>query len=189
MRHLIPVIAIILSLVSIILSLITGTAKAMTASELHGSFTSETEAAVHMAKTYNRKSISRDKEYVGIILKKKELYYYTIKQGAMEGGIAGINSVKFVVDTSKYRITAFWHSHGKRGHGREYFSKGDTSFAKNTGKPMYMVDHSYTLRIYKPRHKTLSIRKAKNLNLATTTKGAKGWAEGKVVVEDVRESI
>ncbi|MGK0470948.1 MAG: hypothetical protein ACJAR0_001420 [Candidatus Azotimanducaceae bacterium] len=105
------------------------------------------QAGLHALLQYNTDSIAANREYVGGVLKCEDCrYIYTHGHGRRHQA-----PVQFSFSQTKQcRIAALWHTHGTAGHHKSMFSPSDTHSANQIDKPIYMADHTGTIRVYEP---------------------------------------
>ena len=110
-------------------------------------FTSVDAAVLHAVLNYNEDSIATNREHVGGVLKCRDgRFIYTQGHGRHNQA-----PVQFAITQTKTcRVVALWHTHGKFGHHKSMFSPSDTQSANQMDKPIYMADHTGTIRVYEP---------------------------------------
>ena len=133
-------------------------------------FASELSAIRAAADRFNPLSISIDTEYIGAILEKDGIYYYTAQRGHKGESQVSLHLRYPAV----YRLTAFWHTHGAPASERLYFSDYDTKVVEQTGKAFYLADHSGVLKVFNPGGRTLSLMETRRLGLPRKQGYAKG---------------
>jgi hypothetical protein len=138
-------------------------------------FDSEISAIEHASRVYNDISKKLDVEYMGAVLKSPSgKYIYTVSSGE-----PGDHQVKLKIRIPKgYEIMSFWHTHGAERYTSKYFSDVDTALSNKTHKPIYMIDHSDTLRVYTPGAPTIPKLAARKLRIGSLS----GFAKGKTLV-------
>ena len=135
--------------------------KTSDADKLYGPFNSQQEAAVNAANAYNPRSISEDREYIGAILKSGGKYYYNVRPGSVH---EGRNTVKITFPSS-YELDALWHTHGKAGRDRKYFSDTDINLSHRIKKPFYMIDGFGEIKVFRPGDPILTPAQTGHLGL------------------------
>lgn len=144
-------------------------------------FTSELDAVVAATSQYNPTSITEDREFMGVILKKEDLYFYTV-----ESGNRGSDKITIKLRIPKrYDIAAIWHTHGAPSSERKYFSEVDTHLANSLNKRFYLSDHTGILKVFTPGDKVLSAYRAKRMGLPNK----RGFGKGALVHDEKGEII
>lgn len=134
------------------------------------------DAIVSVSSRFNPQSIKEDREYLGVVLEnnqgKKPYYVYTVSHGDV-----GQDTVAFRTKRPKnFSLVAVWHTHGGEHWSRQYFSAADTQLAKKWDVPVYLADHTGSLKVFRPETKTLSRMRAYSKGLGKVTGISKGQA-------------
>ncbi|NKB36547.1 MAG: DUF4329 domain-containing protein [Gammaproteobacteria bacterium] len=133
-------------------------------------FDSEQQAVAAATDIYNPLSIKEDREFMGVILRRNDKYFFTVTAGTK-----GNDTVTIRIPRSSWdNVVAFWHTHGRAEYKNQYFSEIDTSLANSTGKPFYLADYTGALKVFRPGGKTLSQRQATSLGLPRQSGFARG---------------
>ena len=114
-------------------------------------FTREVDAVIAAMNQYNPLSIDEDREYMGVILKKADHYFYTVKKGHRHRRRITIR----LRIPEGYGFTALWHTHGAAGIGTDTFSDADTKLVKSLNKALYLGDYTGELKMFTPTDKIL----------------------------------
>jgi hypothetical protein len=105
------------------------------------------ETVIAAANRYNPRSVKKDREQVGAVLRDDHGHYYYTHA---EGGV-GKDTIRFSVPLPKcYDLVAFWHTHGSKKPERKYFSDVDTQIANKLKRPIYLGDPGGNLRVFNP---------------------------------------
>lgn len=138
-------------------------------------FNTELTAVIHAMNTYNPRSVAEDREYIGAVyrLLNNQGYIYSTTPGnigadQISGGVPKLKTA---------RLIAFWHTHGAAHRTRKYFSDIDTDLVKKWGLPFYMGSADGYLRVFRPEHRTLSFRQAREKGLGPRT----GYGKGELI--------
>jgi hypothetical protein len=101
-------------------------------------------AAAAASSIFNPMSIESDREVGGAIVLEKGTgkYYFSYTLGDPEAGKVNVAVMKRDED----QVLGIWHTHGNEGPARQFFSPDDYQIAKDHGIPVYMADHTGTLR-------------------------------------------
>lgn len=138
-------------------------------------FNNPDEIAAYISERVNSESIRDNAEFYGVILQDETgAYHYSVDKAKNNQGVVTFKFTRL----ENWQIVAFWHTHGKRGREKRYFSNYDTAVAKKFNVPVYMMDNTYTLRVFNPGDKTMSANVASRRGLGR----AAGPARGTVVV-------
>lgn len=108
------------------------------------------DAVATAGKQYNPPSIADNVEYLGAVFKTATGYRYTAVRGHN-------HSQRITVTIKVPRGTtsvAYWHTHGRPRALSEYFSPADGDLVQDTGKPLYLVDPNYHIRVLRPGYRT-----------------------------------
>lgn len=128
-------------------------------------------AAVNASIGYNYKSIIDNTEYIGgIIENEKGLFYFTVNKGRKNKS----HSIAKIQLPSNHVLRAVWHTHAGKNQKSAFFSHIDTTLANRMKIPVYMIDSSRTLKVFKPGDKILTKFAAYDLGLGKFTGYAKG---------------
>lgn len=104
-------------------------------------------AALHASRKYNPMSIRENTEYAGAIYSTPKGFMFSVAKGTQ-------NSTRLSITLKNrpitFKLVALWHSHGKAGPLRHYFSHQDMETSKKTNLPVYMISADNTLRIIYP---------------------------------------
>ncbi len=88
-----------------------------------------------LSRSYHRRSIRENREYVAAILEDNGVYRVTVQAGR-----SGRNRVRMKLRRKKSQtLVAVWHTHGAPGRRREVFSATDSRTVTTTGVPMYLT--------------------------------------------------
>lgn len=139
-------------------------------------FSTVVAAVTHAVDSYNPKSVKSNREHVGGILAcSGGRYVYTHGRGRRNQA-----PVQFSIpQTTDCKLAALWHTHGKKGPHKSMFSPSDTASANLIGRPIYMADHTGTIRVYEPGAPVIVSSRTR----AGSTEGVlKGSAIGTVVM-------
>ncbi|UTW44639.1 DUF4329 domain-containing protein [bacterium SCSIO 12696] len=143
-------------------------------------YATEVAAVTAAANRFNPNSIRKDKEYMGTILEKDGLFYYTYTVGAR-----GHDEITTLLpDESFGNAVALWQTHGRVSHYNRYFSPSDRNVSEQLNLPFYLADHTGQLKVYNPGDKTLPLRTAQRLGFY-----ARGASEGTLVKDDQGNSV
>jgi len=87
-----------------------------------------------LSKSYHRKSIGEDREYLAAILEENGVYRVMVQAGS-----PGEHTVKMTIRRKKSQtLVALWHTHGVPRRGSERFSATDRKTERTTGVPLYL---------------------------------------------------
>ena len=143
-------------------------------------YATEVAAVTAAANRFNPDSIRKDREYMGTILEKDGLYFYTYTVGHR-----GHDEITTLLPDSEFgKTVALWQTHGRVSHKNRFFSPSDTDVAKRLDLPFYLADHTGELKVYNPGDATLPI-------LTAQRKGfyVRGASEGSVVKDDQGNTV
>jgi hypothetical protein len=132
--------------------------------------------------SYNPVSIKEDREYIGAVyrLHNGQGFVYSFAPG-----VAGSNEVRAsVIRLKDASFVSFWHTHGADHWTRKYFSNTDTGLVNKWQLPLYMACADGKLRVFRPDHRTMNFREARQEGLGTTS----GYARGETV-PDIRIQV
>ncbi|MGS2723522.1 DUF4329 domain-containing protein [Porticoccus sp. GXU_MW_L64] len=116
-------------------------------------YATEVAAVAAAANRFNPDSIRKDREYMGTILKKDGLYYYTYTVGHR-----GHDEITTLLPSGEFgKAVALWQTHGRVSHKNRFFSPSDTDVAKRLDLPFYLADHTGELKVYNPGDATLPL--------------------------------
>ena len=164
-----------------LLTLVSGLMVAPTLAMTHMVYDSELAAVRAAADIYNPLSIREDREYMGTIFKQGDKFLYTVNAGKKRA-----DSISIRVSLGDWdELVAFWHTHGARHRGHQYFSDIDTAMVNRTGKPLYLADYNGFLKIFKPGEATISAFAAGGLGLPPE----KGFSFGKTVRDSFKRIV
>lgn len=136
-------------------------------------FLNEIDAVVAAVNRYNPRSISDDREYMGVVLMKNKQFYYTAQMG-----IYGNDKITIRIPIPEgYRFVAIWHTHGAADLGRNYFSDVDTKLVSIIKKRFYLGDYTGLLKVFSPGDRIFPPYRARSLGLPEK----KGYGKGRLV--------
>lgn len=116
-------------------------------------YATEVAAVTAAANRFNPDSILKDREYMGVILEKDGLYFYTYTVGHR-----GYDEITTLLPGAEFgKTVALWQTHGRAAYKNRFFSPSDTDVAKRLELPFYLADHTGELKVYKPGDETLPI--------------------------------
>ncbi len=94
------------------------------------------ESAVYvLSVSYHQTSIREDREYIAAILKANGVYRVQVHAGS-----PGNDSVSMKIRRKKGQaLVALWHTHGRPGPMREWYSATDSKTVRTTGLPFYLT--------------------------------------------------
>lgn len=144
-------------------------------------FVSELDAVIAAMDAYNPLSITKDREYMGVIIHNHDRYYYSVTASQPGSGKASITVQRWML----HRATALWHTHGSSARERRYFSYADTRLANSLGKRFYLGDAMGNLRVFRPGGKVYSGFLARKMGLPTR----RGFASGELVEDENGHAI
>lgn len=133
------------------------------------------DAVIEAANRYNPDSIVHNREHVGGIL------VCTDGRTLFTHGVGDPDKapVPFSVPRPSHcQLEALWHTHGARGDFKTMFSAADTHSSNSIGRPIYMVDHTGTLRVFEPGAKTSGRQRR---NKSSIVRLDEGVPAGKIV--------
>ncbi|MDM3870765.1 DUF4329 domain-containing protein [Porticoccus sp. W117] len=139
-------------------------------------YATEVAAVTAAANRFNPDSIRKDREYMGTVLEKDGLYYYTYTVGHR-----GHDEITTMLPDSEFgKAVALWQTHGRVSHKNRFFSPSDTDVAKRLELPFYLADHTGELKVYNPGDDTLPL-------LTAQRKGfyVRGASEGSLVKDEL----
>lgn len=138
-------------------------------------YTSEVAAVKAAADSYNPRSITEDRKYMGAILLEDGNYRYTVSAGDV-----GADRVSLSLTQSDLaNVVAFWRTEGKQKAYPSYFTATDTDTVNRRGRALYLAGSSGALKIFQPKDRTFGSLRADSLGYPVL----KGYALG----EDVRD--
>ncbi len=133
-------------------------------------FASELDAVIAASAAVNARSIREDREFLGAVLRRGDDFHYSVVPG--HPGVDRIR-VRLTVPDG-FQLVALWHTHGAAAPERRYFSSVDADLVARLGKPLYLADHTGTLRVLRPGAPRLNAIAARQLGLP----GRSGFARG-----------
>lgn len=145
-------------------------------------FSSELSAVVSAGRSFIDDSLVNNVEYMGaIIYTPSGQYRYTVSKNS-----TGEDRVTVKIRIPEgYKISAFWHTHGRIHRRNKYFSDVDTNLSNTTGKPVYLITPKKLVRVFTPGGVTLPSLKSKRKGLGSTSGYSKGTLLG--VLSRLRE--
>ncbi len=111
------------------------------------SFPDEVAAVREMSRRFLAISVREDVEFFGAVLQENHGEY----RATFGQGCRGVDQINFSVPLrAGATLSAFWHTHGRRGLARDLFSAEDAATVLNYQLPFYLIDPAGLIRVLDP---------------------------------------
>ena len=117
------------------------------------SFPNEIAAVREMSKRFLETSVHNDVEFFGAVVQEQPGNY----RATFGQGCRGVDQINFSVSLrAGTKLSAFWHTHGRRGLARNLFSGEDAATVLDYQLPFYLIDAGGLIRVLDPDDLSLS---------------------------------